>query len=59
LTYRDYHEESNTNKPVAKFGDAREEVSSPKKNKISALEAFKTGITQAMHSNKILLIHSF
>ncbi|KAG2204184.1 hypothetical protein INT46_006068 [Mucor plumbeus] len=38
----DYHEESNTNKPVAKFGDAREEVSSPKKNKISALEAFKT-----------------
>ncbi|KAF1800509.1 Metallo-dependent phosphatase-like protein [Mucor lusitanicus] len=38
----DYHEESNTNQPIAKLGDAREQVSSPKKNKISALEAFKT-----------------
>ncbi|KAG1102397.1 hypothetical protein G6F42_017370 [Rhizopus arrhizus] len=38
----DYHEESNTNKPIAKLGDAREQVSSPKKNKLSALEAFKT-----------------
>ncbi|KAI8645473.1 Metallo-dependent phosphatase-like protein [Parasitella parasitica] len=37
----EYHQE-NDNKPVVKLGDAREEVSSPKKNKLSALEAFKT-----------------
>jgi hypothetical protein len=43
IIYREYHEESSTNKPVVRLGDAREEVSSPKKNKLSAFEAFKTG----------------
>ncbi|CEP18923.1 hypothetical protein [Parasitella parasitica] len=36
----EYHEE-NINKPAVKLGETREDVSSPKKNKLSALEAFK------------------
>jgi hypothetical protein len=42
--FREYHEESNTNKPVVRLGDARENVSSLK-NKLSAFEAFKTGMS--------------
>ncbi|KAI7903166.1 Metallo-dependent phosphatase-like protein [Cokeromyces recurvatus] len=52
----EYHEEDIdvNNKRIAKLGDAREKVSSPKKNKISALQAFKTGdikVTSCGHNH--------